>query len=85
MNFRYAAINVTLNADNKALTTDIFSVSNEPKYTHNFMKFIKTTTQEEADIYIASVFNPHFFIMLEITDIFEEFNTYIKAYHLYPY
>ena len=50
------------------ITSQAFS----PKYYHRILKFINTSTQEEADIYIASVSHPPFFIMLDIENIFEK-------------
>ena len=48
------------------------------------MAFIKTSTQEEAGIFITNVSTLHYFIMLDIDDIFDKIKTLIQAFPLCP-
>ena len=79
-----AKINPALSDTNTALTKSIHYMSTDPKYAHRLLELIKMTSHEEDDIYIASVTNLHYFIMLDIVDLFEKIKNSIQNNPLYP-
>ena len=85
MNSEDATINAALSVSDKYLNTAICSMSTNPKYSHKFLEFIKTTTQKEDDIYITIVSHPHYFIILYIEDIFYKLKSFMQAYPLHTY
>ena len=85
MNDQDAYINAALSCSYEYLTIAIHSLSTNLNYSNKILAFIKTTTKEDSDIYIASVYNLRSFIMLDIADIFDKIKTAIQKYSLYPY
>ena len=72
MNTQDDDINSALSRAYEYLTISIRYLTNDLKYAHFILSLIKTNTQEESDIYISSVSNPHSFIMLDIEYLFEK-------------
>ena len=72
MNTQDDDINSALSRAYEYLAVAIRSLTNDLKYAHFILSLIKSNTQEESDIYISSVSNPHSFIMLDIEYLFEK-------------
>ena len=66
-----SGINFDLDHAYEYLTKSIPYLSTDLKYSHRLLAIIKTSTHQEADIYISNVSNLHYFIMLDIYYISE--------------
>ena len=61
------------------------SICHDIKYSHRLQAVIKTSTQEESNIFITRVYTLQYFIKLDIENISDKINTLIQEFTLFTY